>query len=168
MLELQDRKRGLSTGATAKILHDLDEKNYQCDQVENTVKEMRDAGSRYRNLENKLGDGVLFVLGQDISESYWTKLLPKSGKPFTEAIQHLKSVKLPDKARKYSELRKAVIDSKLVLMTSTPQNALQQQPPYAGGVDFSLQGWDTMLPQTSYTFGEFGCEDQMDYCGPFQ
>jgi hypothetical protein len=37
--------------------------------VENTMKEMLDAGSRYNNLEKALGEGVVFILGKDISES---------------------------------------------------------------------------------------------------
>lgn len=69
LLELQDRNLGLSAEGTARILHDLDAANYECDQVEGVVKEMLGAGSRYKNLEKALGKGVLFVLGQDISES---------------------------------------------------------------------------------------------------
>jgi chemotaxis receptor (MCP) glutamine deamidase CheD len=68
-LELQARHRGLSAEGTAEILHALDAANYQCDQVEAVVKEMLDAGSRYKNLEKALGEGVLFVLGQEISET---------------------------------------------------------------------------------------------------
>jgi hypothetical protein len=30
---------------------------------------MLDAGSRYKNLEKALGEGVLFVLGHEISET---------------------------------------------------------------------------------------------------
>lgn len=70
MLELQGHNWGLSAEGTARILHDLDAENYQYHQVETVVKEMLDAGSRYKNLENALGKGVLFVLGQEISESW--------------------------------------------------------------------------------------------------
>jgi hypothetical protein len=69
LLELQGRNLGLSPEGTARILHDLDAANYECDQVEAVVKDMLGAGSRYKNLEKALGKGVLFVLGQDISES---------------------------------------------------------------------------------------------------
>ena len=69
LLELQGCNWGLSAEGTARILHDLDAANYQYHQVETVVKEMLEAGSRYKNLEKALGKGVLFVLGQDISES---------------------------------------------------------------------------------------------------
>ncbi|KIX09314.1 uncharacterized protein Z518_00393 [Rhinocladiella mackenziei CBS 650.93] len=67
--ELRILNRGISTGETAKMLNELDAANYQYDEVESTVEEMLRAGSRYRNLENALGHGVLFVLGKDISET---------------------------------------------------------------------------------------------------
>ncbi|KAJ9500068.1 hypothetical protein H2202_004459 [Exophiala xenobiotica] len=47
----------------------LDGSRFELVHVENTMKEMLDAGSRYNNLEKALGEGVVFILGKDISES---------------------------------------------------------------------------------------------------
>jgi len=70
LVELQALKRGISAAKTAEILHRLDATNYKYDQVEETVKEMLDAGSRYKNLEKSLGLGIVFVLGKDLAESW--------------------------------------------------------------------------------------------------
>ena len=70
LVELQRCKRGLSPEETGRILHTLDGTKYQRHEVESTVREMVDKGSRYINLENFLGLGVLFVLGQGISETW--------------------------------------------------------------------------------------------------
>lgn len=34
-----------------------------------TLQSMRDAGSRYRNLEKALGQGVVFMLGKELPET---------------------------------------------------------------------------------------------------
>jgi len=151
------------TGATARILNQLDGASYHRKQVESTVKEMLDAGSKYRNLERVLGDGVLFVLGQDIAESYWTKLLPKSGSAFDQAVNRLKSVNIPEIASRYSNLRKAVIDSKLTSMISgVPKTFPDPQPSYTGP-DFSTPDWSTSPSQALYPPGASSFEDPMDY-----
>ncbi len=59
----------MSTGQTARALQALDASRFEFVKVENTVKDMLDAGSRYNNLEKALGEGVLFVLGKGLSES---------------------------------------------------------------------------------------------------
>lgn len=69
LIEWRAKNGVISTDETAKILTQLDAASYQSELVEGTVREMLDAGSRYKNLELALGDGVLFVLGKDIAES---------------------------------------------------------------------------------------------------
>lgn len=60
----------MSPADTAAALHNLDASKYICDDVEETVKDMLNAGSRYKNLEIPLGAGITFVLGKDIAESW--------------------------------------------------------------------------------------------------
>lgn len=95
-----------------------------------TFEEMKDAGSRYRNLERALGTGVVFILGQTLPETQyvsdrvdvtalffspvysWTKLLPKSGDKFDRVVRHLQTVFTPNLQMFLPELRKAVIQQK--------------------------------------------------------
>jgi hypothetical protein len=95
-------------------------------------------------------------------------LLPKSGNAFNTAIRHLNNVKLPDMAKVYSGLRKAIIESKLVLLTSAPSSIPLEQPLYMGSVNFSGPMWETMLPQTPYAFADYGGEDQLPYDWHFE
>lgn len=60
----------MSPAEMAAFLHQLDASKYIPNDVEETVKDMLDAGSRYKNLEKSLGTGIIFVLGKDISESW--------------------------------------------------------------------------------------------------
>lgn len=39
------------------------------EQVAKTIRDMITDGSRYRNLENQLGDGICLVLGMELKES---------------------------------------------------------------------------------------------------
>jgi hypothetical protein len=39
------------------------------EEVRRIVKEMENAGSRYKNLEQALGSGIVFVLGRDLPEN---------------------------------------------------------------------------------------------------
>jgi hypothetical protein len=83
-------------------------------------------------------------------------------------MRHLKTVELPDLAKRYCELRRAVVESQLNCMMSTPPHSTQQQPSYTGSVDFSGTEWDPMLPHGSYTFAA-GCdESHLPYNGHFQ
>lgn len=108
----------------------------------------------------------------DYADAYthsWTKLLPKSGNAFSVAIRHLNDVKLPDIAKEYSDLRRAVIESKLILLTSTPPRIPQEQPSDVGITDFSGPIWETVFSQTTpYTFAGYGGADQMPYDAHFE
>jgi hypothetical protein len=70
LVELQSR-RNIFYAEIAVALHRLNAAEYVHTEVENTVREMLDAGSRYINLENALGPGTVFVLGKDLSESLY-------------------------------------------------------------------------------------------------
>jgi hypothetical protein len=48
-----------------------------------------------------------------LTSDSWTKLLPKSGPKFTDALQHLKDCKIPEWAAKYSRLQEKIIQHKL-------------------------------------------------------
>ncbi|KAK5191786.1 hypothetical protein LTR92_008367 [Exophiala xenobiotica] len=127
------------------------------------MKEMLDAGSRYNNLEKALGEGVVFILGKDISESCWTKLLPKSGPTFDAAISHLKAVGLSEQSRMYARLRKAVVEAIVALMLSPPQ-------PYPSmsyeNVSVPISGWDdASFGQAGYTEAQCFCVGPQHYCG---
>lgn len=79
-----------------------------------TVNHMIDAGSRYKNIEKALGVGVILALGKDISESVWTRLLPKTGDKFGEAMRHLgNNTPLRHLATTYSTLRTEVVNRQL-------------------------------------------------------
>lgn len=99
----------------------------------------------------------------------WTKLLPKSGNAFNMAIRHLNSVKLSDMAKEYSDLRRAVIETKLVLLTSMPSQIPQEQPSGLGCTDLSGPNWDTLFPQlTPQTFAGYGDGEQIPYDAHFE
>jgi hypothetical protein len=59
----------MSPAEIAACLNHLDASQYISHHVEDTFKEMLDAGSRYRNLQKSLGPGIIFVLGMTIPES---------------------------------------------------------------------------------------------------
>jgi len=65
------------------------------------------------NIENALGTGAALVLGKDIAEDVWTKVLPKSGPKFQEAITHLKNAGLMPLASTYNNLMRRIIEHEL-------------------------------------------------------
>jgi hypothetical protein len=69
--------RGATADQTAEALSQFDASLYPREAVIVTVKEMIDAGSRYKNIENTLGKGAIFVLGTEIAETQYgcTQLL---------------------------------------------------------------------------------------------
>lgn len=94
--------------------------------------------------------------------------MPKSGNAFNQAVRHLKNVKLPDFAEEYSDLRRAIIESKLVLLTSPPLHTPLEQAPFVDNMDFSGQMWETMLPQAPYMVEDYCGDAQMSYDGHFE
>jgi len=81
--------------------------------VVKTAEEMEDAGSRYKNLEQALGTGIVFILGKDIPETHWTKFLPKSGEKFDGVVSHIKNTCYPIPIASLGELRRVVIRQKI-------------------------------------------------------
>nr|POE56449.1 hypothetical protein CFP56_33421 [Quercus suber] len=77
----------------------------KCDH-EDTLQQMLDHGSRYNNLGKHLGRGIVLVLGNDLPESYWTKLLPKSEtKPaFKTFLRNVRQGETATLALQYSPL----------------------------------------------------------------
>ncbi|KAF2167547.1 hypothetical protein M409DRAFT_22352 [Zasmidium cellare ATCC 36951] len=74
--------------------------------------EMLTKGSRYNNLGKHLGRGVVFVLGNEVVESFWTKDLPKSesSPDFKAFLQNAIAGNLAPLAREYTGLCKNLID----------------------------------------------------------
>ncbi|KAF2719592.1 hypothetical protein K431DRAFT_305035 [Polychaeton citri CBS 116435] len=71
---------------------------------------MDSQGSRYANIEQNTCPGMTLVLGQELSESHWTKLLPKTGKKFQDVMQVLNRTGTVNTARGYTELRNTLVD----------------------------------------------------------
>jgi hypothetical protein len=69
LIGLKDMNCGATADRTAEALNQLNASLYPREVVINTVKDMIDAGSRYKNIENALGKGAIFVLGTDIAET---------------------------------------------------------------------------------------------------
>jgi len=106
---------------------ELRELGYSDKKIKDTVKEMTDAASRYKNIEKTLGLGTVLVLGASLTESQyviskrfvqigpqsnqysWTKLLPKSGPTFVTVMNHLKEIELHTLAANYETLRTGII-----------------------------------------------------------
>ncbi|KIW82283.1 hypothetical protein Z517_05310 [Fonsecaea pedrosoi CBS 271.37] len=83
--------------------------------IRNTIKHMITVGSRLKNLEKVFGPGVAVVVGCDIAESTWSKVLPKKDDKFNKVIDHWRSTSLPELARKYASMQSTVIESQLCI-----------------------------------------------------
>jgi hypothetical protein len=69
LIDLMGMNRGARADQTAEALYRLNASLYPRETVIDTVKEMVDAGSRYKNIEKTLGKGAIFVLGTEIAET---------------------------------------------------------------------------------------------------
>lgn len=74
---------------------------------------MIERGGYYKNMEANVNQGICFVLGTSLSESYWTKLITKSGPKFNRVLERFKEISLPQIASQYISLRQKVIGAKL-------------------------------------------------------
>ncbi|OQN95382.1 hypothetical protein B0A48_18617 [Cryoendolithus antarcticus] len=81
-------------------------------EVEKTVVAMLDFGHRYKNLEITVDGGIALVLGCELSESFWTKLLPKSGPLFTSVIEHLRTTDAARLSVKYAQVQHRIVSEK--------------------------------------------------------
>jgi hypothetical protein len=69
LIDLNDRVRGATADKTAETLNRFNASLYPREVVVDTVRDMIDAGSRYKNIEKVLGKGAIFVLGTEIAET---------------------------------------------------------------------------------------------------
>jgi len=93
-------------------------------EIEKTVKAMLDHGSRYRNMEKALGTGICLVLGCYLPESYWKKLMKKSGALFDSVIAHIKQTEAMQLAADYSPLQEAIVRQTMMAL-------MQERSPYS-------------------------------------
>ncbi|KAF4547167.1 Hypothetical protein D9617_55g071610 [Elsinoe fawcettii] len=68
---------------------------------------MEEDGSRYRNLEIRLGEGPTLALGVALGESYWKKFLPKSR--IDGFVERAKNTRLPQLSIQYAPLRREIV-----------------------------------------------------------
>jgi len=125
--------------------------------VAKTIQHMITAGSRYRNLENHLGDGVCLVLGMTLKESSWCQVLPKSGDKFKRVMQRLHATPLIGLAREYGELRRHLINHQLGFL------GLRGDEP--AEIAFPNQDWSQQLsqPVSGNDFYDFTALEDIDF-----
>ncbi|KAF2170532.1 hypothetical protein M409DRAFT_19352 [Zasmidium cellare ATCC 36951] len=113
--ELQDHApRGISASDTARALCSYGLFNQTTpEKVESTMKDMVNWGHRYKNLEKTLGKGICLVLGTQLSETLWYKILPKSGPKFKDVIAHLRKTGAVEVQKAFVDLREVIVKSKL-------------------------------------------------------
>jgi len=120
---------------------------------------MIDAGHRYKNIEKALGAGSILVLGKDIAETTWTKLLPKSGPKFSAAMDHMKSEGIPALASKYKDLSTQVIEHELNQFTYCTTNMLV---PGLGASDPMLDSGNSAFSDPTWAMDQ-GMNDMTSY-----
>ncbi|KAK5217810.1 hypothetical protein LTR72_009473 [Exophiala xenobiotica] len=134
------------------------------EQVAKTIQRMISAGSRYRNLENRLGYGTCLVLGTTLKESSWCEVLPKSGDKFEMVVAHLRSTPVNTLAQEYSELRHCIINHQLDSLDSLAGTALAPVPMGLQSVNSHSSLTVTGFPVTDYIgSGEIDFNDGMWY-----
>lgn len=96
------------------------------EQLTATVQRMVGIGSRYKNLEDSLSAGVTLCLGTSVSESSWSKFLPKSGVKFDAMVERIRSTDVGDLAPRYAELRIQLVSCRM--NTLQPTTIIPQPP----------------------------------------
>jgi len=89
---------------------------------------MIERGGYYKNIEANVNQGICFVLGTSLSESYWTKLITKSGPKFNTVLERFKEISLPQTACQYIGLRQRVIGAKLESFKNQQNSLLLDYP----------------------------------------
>lgn len=92
---------------------------------------MIERGGYYLNLEKHVGQGVCFVLGTSLSETYWTKLITKSGPKFNMVLERFNEISLPETAAQYAALRQRVIGAKLESFRNQRNSLILGYPPFS-------------------------------------
>ncbi|KAH6696532.1 hypothetical protein BKA61DRAFT_249598 [Leptodontidium sp. MPI-SDFR-AT-0119] len=93
----------------AQLLHDFlhpDQSGSQetLQALVDSVAGLIQAGSRYHNIAERLGVGSLFLLGEDIARTTWERWLPKEGKLFEQAMDHLTAKGIVESGKAYEPL----------------------------------------------------------------
>jgi len=88
------------------------------EKLKKDMKKMIHRAGHYKTWEKELGlqGGLALVLGNKYGETFWTKLVGKSGRDFKRVAQRLRQVKLPEEARKYANLENALVDHKVKIL----------------------------------------------------
>lgn len=116
--------------------------------VEKTVDAMLDSGHRYKNMEIALGKGICLTLGCDLSESYWTKLMKKSGRSFDLVVKHLRTTDAVRMSVQYASLCERIARDKMErIQDIRPSSCIALSP----------NNWDPTLtsPWSPYQEAEF-------------
>ncbi|KAM0714508.1 hypothetical protein Q7P37_009802 [Cladosporium fusiforme] len=82
-------------------------------EIVQTVKAMLDHGSRYQNMEKELGVGICLVLGCQLPESYWKKLMKKSGHLFKSVTTQIRQTEALKLASDYAPLQEKIVSQTL-------------------------------------------------------
>jgi hypothetical protein len=97
-------------------------------QTRQRLAKMIEFGGYYKNLEENVNQGICFVLGTSLSESYWTKLITKSGPKFNTVLERFKEIPFLQIADQYTELRQRVIGAKLESFKNQRNSLLLNYP----------------------------------------
>jgi len=111
--ELRSKQACSSVEDTVSILYPAWSSKYELKAFKRVVKAMFDAGSRYKNIEGRLGKGSWLVLGKFNPETTWTKLICKSGKVYSDVMDHMESLGLSTLASGYKDLSAKVMGYEL-------------------------------------------------------
>ncbi|KAK4496858.1 hypothetical protein PRZ48_011307 [Zasmidium cellare] len=88
--------------------------------VETVIVDMMNRGGRYLNLEKTLGKGICMVMGTQLSETLWYKILPKSGEKFNTAMKCVRETPAVEVQELFADLRETIIQSKLQELRAVP------------------------------------------------
>ncbi|KAI9715119.1 MAG: hypothetical protein M1828_001054 [Chrysothrix sp. TS-e1954] len=115
----------VSIEGPATTYHELG-KTSTLEEARTILRTMIDAGHRYKNLEIQVGVGAPLVLGCELAETHWTKVLPKSTPKSLQAFQALRNSEIPHLAQKYQKLRMHIVGELLHRLESaeSPRNGI--------------------------------------------
>jgi len=78
-----------------------------------TIRAMIDWGHRYKNMEAALGEGICMVLGRRLKESYWKKLMGKSGPRFKRVVLQLQNTDAASLSTQHASLCKLIVQTRV-------------------------------------------------------
>jgi len=113
LAELRRTQPCSSLEDTVSILHPVLSSKYKLPKLTKVVKAMFDMGSRYKNIEKRLGEGSWLVLGKVNAETTWTKLIRKSGEYFSKVMDYMQKLGLPNLAAEYKGLSAKLLEHEL-------------------------------------------------------